>query len=68
MLPHRQKELKKWEAKCAEDEELIRILDKAMALIPVTQLAQGYKWFPSDEAIAIIKFAKDRLSEWKVTR
>lgn len=58
-----------WESRCAEAEEIVRILGRAFDLIPVRVLSgiSGAQWMPSDEAITIIGYAKDRLTEYRMS-
>lgn len=65
-LPWATKEIRKWEAMFAEAEELVRILGKALDLVPVRAIKSGLQWLPSDEAVNILGYAKDRLNEWRM--
>lgn len=61
-------ELKTYEAKTAECEELIRLVGKALDLVPITVIDKGARWMPSADAVATIALAKDRLTEWRVLK
>lgn len=63
-----QEELQYYESKTAECEELIRLMAKALDLVPITMIGKGSTWMPSDEAMKTIEYAKDRLTEWRVTK
>lgn len=58
-----EKQLEYYEAKVAIRDDLLEILEKAFSLIPVGQLQQGFVWMPSEEAVTILRIAKDRLRE-----
>lgn len=53
------------ESKIALQDELLEVIEGALELIPTGQLAQGFSWVPSPEAVILIKRAKDRLKEHK---
>lgn len=57
--------LRNAESKLALQDELLDLVEKAFDLIPTGQLAQGYAWSPSPEAVVIIKLAKHRIKEHK---
>lgn len=63
-----QDDLRYYESKTAECEELIRIMAQALDLIPITAVGKGMTWMPSVEAVKTIELAKDRLGEWRTIK
>lgn len=61
----RQQEL---ERRLVELEEIVEKCSKAFELIPIWALEKGENWFPSEEAIRLLKRAKDGVSEYTLGR
>lgn len=57
--------LRNAESRLALQDELLDMIEKAFDLIPTGQLAQGYAWSPSPEAVVLISLAKNRIKEHK---
>lgn len=57
--------LRNAESKLALQDELLAVVEKAFELIPTGQLAQGFAWSPSPEAVILISLAKNRIKEHK---
>lgn len=37
---------------------------QALALVPITQIRKGSQWFPSEEALDMLAFAKDSIEAY----
>lgn len=53
-----------WRARCAETEEVLERCSRALALIPVNQIALGYNWIPSEHTLKIIDVAKESIHRY----
>ena len=53
-----------WKKKCAELEEIRERCQAAFELIPIWALEREETWMPSQEAITILKRAKDAIRDY----
>lgn len=53
-----------WKKKCAELEEIKERCQAAFELIPIWALERGQNWMPSDEALTLLKRAKDAIRDY----
>jgi hypothetical protein len=59
---------KELEHRLLELEEIVEKCSKAFELIPIWALEKGENWFPSEDAIRLLKKAKDGVTEYTRSR
>lgn len=60
------KETQEWEARCAELEFVVEQCSAAFEIVPIWALERGQTWIPSEEAIRLLKRAKDAVRDYSV--
>lgn len=53
-----------WKRRCAELEVVTEKCGAAFELIPIWALERGQQWHPSEEAIKLLKLAKDAIRDY----
>lgn len=62
------KRIKELESRLLELEEIVEKCSQAFDLLPVSSLENGLTWYPSNEAIRLLKRAKDASQEYTLDR